>query len=1717
MVGGTGWVGCFVVGLLAPCNKLPGDSLRLFVKSAVGSVCGAVLAAGLGVVVPSGAAAASGLVAADEVVEGLSGDVGSLRDLEALPSQPPAAGFGDGGGGLVSESWPVWGLPGARGGDDPGIGEDVLPVAFVKSLRPRFTALAGQGSYRFTVLDVAGKDVVWDSGEVTSSTDGCVITDGEASCTMVDQVLRNGETYRLRSVAGGVTKDRLFAVRVEPGIGGANGVVTLGQMYETPAGGLVQIGLAFSSGEQGAVAASDSDSGGAGLARAGLPAGWQWSGPVAGFMEIERVRDSVEYSGYRDLLLVRSDSGSQTLGCVEQSGSELLSCASLVGGVFGGGSLTAEVYPDGSVVVATQGSGQNWTFDSQGRLVAAGATGLASIEFAHREVAGVDGSVLSQIAVPDLGWQWDFQYAGDAGCETAELPAGFVAAPSGYACGWTEPDGKRSSIFYTQPDGASVPRISRVVHAPADCALVECDVAELGVFDLGWDEFNRLAFHRQDGVVEAMLIGNLDPGDEQVWGRFTYDDLGRLASTEQGVLKPGGRGGAEVGRVTTSYSYEAAPQEFQPAFRQLVTTTSGPGAPDFSTVQAVDAAGRLQFKVADDGVIDQYVWDADKPLQYGAVVGGLSVSGTQYDKDYRPVREVAGPLAAFDLERCAANAPDRGNASCQLVDGAPLDSVTARELSYDDPASVGTGLRGQWYPNTKLTGHPVAATQLHSGTGSEAGFVIDPPPAVGDQWSLSLTGALVLDTKATWNVTVEVPDGMFTQATLLVDGQVCLVMPKGGTSAACTVASDGDARVPMELAMAHDPNGQGTGRVVVSVQPGPFDPPTTDDEHFLQLAGATTAATGIDHDPDGTPVRATHKYSYEDPNTDLPTATTQVATEDTNGPQTRVTRSAYERTEYGGNRPTVFTNESGSQSTQHYWGLHDTPKSVGLANLDQIPTEYQDVPQLGQVQYTESSGGNQQWGIYDHKGVQVCEAITQTGHDPQWSCQERDPRGRLLKATARGQDGQADIVTEYTYLFDPEPGQSPFITQSTRTEAGKPTLTTLTREWASGIFDLYIDAQGSTTQHFYDATGAITETRTTINPNQARPQTVNTQGSASLVNTSEPVTIVRKTSYDELLRPKTLSNDTQVLAEIHYDNDDPRKIVGYDYLDGKASLDIQFDQYGYDNGITWHLPDADIAATWTRTAAGQLLSEQFHDLTNTYHYDGWGRLTQAVTSHNGVDNHFLYSWDINSQRTCAAHETNNHAQGHCDQANTATTFTYNNDRLIASSSPATRIPNDPFTNDGSYKKIGDQSYQYDAARQLTTAQSEPNTNHTTATVDYLRDADNRILTQTTTGNNAGAYTNIYPQPGFDAGPIAVVTATGEVLTTQSLPGGLVQQGDDKLIITAAGGLATLTLDANANLGDNQVEPWGPYGEPITPQTDTPNQPKVGWHGQNSNFDATLLNLGARPYRSDLAMFLRPDPIPGGSGTANEYAYVSGDPINSTDLTGTSTQWHVALFGSMFSLITSAIAFWGVAKLVNAIPLGVTGTMRQVIRAGLQLTVQATASVGFSIALQTGIQGGFNMDLWQWLATGITAAIAGITAMAVTARSSHLAKVKRVQAAARVRHDARFAAHRRYEQRLEFEANQAELAQQKRTLDNMKKRVRELREEAAAAPPSPPARPKTPNTRGHNQRFAEDSAIVQREGPCGPICKERGFSAFEPGGRKRFSSNLWDAFSGQGKR
>jgi RHS repeat-associated protein len=120
----------------------------------------------------------------------------------------------------------------------------------------------------------------------------------------------------------------------------------------------------------------------------------------------------------------------------------------------------------------------------------------------------------------------------------------------------------------------------------------------------------------------------------------------------------------------------------------------------------------------------------------------------------------------------------------------------------------------------------------------------------------------------------------------------------------------------------------------------------------------------------------------------------------------------------------------------------------------------------------------------------------------------------------------------------------------------------------------------------------------------------------------------------------------------------------------------------------------------------------------------------------------------------------------------------------------------------------------------------------------------------------------------------------------------------------------LTTDA-AGRQAGALRTFDPYGQPLADVPDnSPGSMDYGWLGQHQRAyehagDLSLVQMGARPYSPLLGRFLSVDPVEGGS--ANDYDYVVGDPINSMDLDGNG--W----FSSLVKAVTK------VAEIVSWVP------------------------------------------------------------------------------------------------------------------------------------------------------------------------------------------------------
>lgn len=1594
-----------------------------------------------------------------DLASGLPTTAGSLVSLPALPSESPESGYEGGGGGLIGQPYPVWGLPGARSATDPGIPINVLPVGSVISLRPTFTATPGQSSYRFVVQDSAGQNTIWDSADAGSNPD-CSVSSDNVSCTLPEAKvgqLVNGQTYRVVTTAGTVTTPRLFVVNDQPGASGSNGAGSMGRPYSSAASRM-RVGITYTTADQGPTPGTAVSDG----ARWGLPAGWEWEGPPGGFITLTRSVNAAEYAGYTELLTVDTKSSKQTLGCQKPQGAVQATCGPMNQGASGQG-LVGVVQDDGSVVIIDQSTGQNFTFDTNNQLVSLGGAGTAQIGFTYRNLPNSTAPVLATMAVPDTGWQWNFLYSGDAGCEDSQLSEGFVKAPAGYTCGWSEPSGDRTLIFYTQPDGATVPRISRTVQTPPTCQTWQsCDASQLSVFEMGWDSKNRPVYTRQDAVVTAAVLGNISQDDQSYWSKIQFDDLGRIQQVQQMLFKPDGAGGSgPIGGQTDTYDYQPADSQYAPATQQVSVTTSADGVPTTTSINAFDDTGRQIFVVAPDGVTRQTVWDPDKTMVYAHIQNGYSVSSASYDSQNRMISSTAGGPEAFNLATCAAVPADGSvpsEASCAPTGNAAATTVT-KNYSYDMPSATGNGLRAQWYDNQQYSGNPSATT--FESQDSSSGFGLSAPAGVkNDGWSVVMTGGIALPKATTWNLSVDVPQGMFSGGTLLVNGTICAVVVPDDTEAACTFTSDGST-YPVALYLANADGGRASGNVSFSVQSN-VGRKITNNSSFLPFWGQIGQLTSIDHNEDGSPVTYVAQYGYDSPLTTQPTTITQLPIGPVSGslPDSVSRTMTYESNGYGGATPMKITGPTGDSRAVTYWGMKDTPDS--LPNSNQIPASLLKVPQQGLQKVHTGASGTQLWSVYDQYGNIACHAQVQQGNDPAWSCIESDGRGYITRSVTRGQDGQDEVDRTYTYYFDPSAGDAPWVTQITRTEAGNST-TSESRTWLGGHRDTYVADDGSTTSYTWTPSGQPSSTTTQVSmagAQKAIAQAAQQAGeqltaAAKRAGVTAPVipalapptaqnqnlTIHYENEFDDQGRMKTLSDGQQTLASINYSDSDPRQILSVDLLDKKLSVVNQFDQYNRPTSATWNLPDGSFTSNLTNSVAGRISGEQFDSVENSFRYDPYGRLMQADLATSDSTHSFTYGFDIDGNRTCAAADIPNPNAAACEDLTGATKFTYENQKLVSTTSPTNAIPPNSLLKDGSFSEIGSQQYGFDASRQLnsvsvpsaikqavaaaapvakspapssgapapsTSAPSPsasapapsasapaPSTSapapatSAPASADAVadpqspvqqltmtRDTQNRIAAQATiTGTSSSGYSYIYAAP--DGPATATVGSDGSVKPLIALPGGLSLIGDSP-VIQSPSGLVALQLNSDGTKGTNTPQVWGPYGEAISVDPISGTSVSTGWHGQNPLVDGTLMNLGVRGYRADVGTFLQPDPLPGGSGTFNDFAYVSGDPINATDLTGTAAMWAEVL-GNIMSCAIEFLLAAALDHLAGKIPESFLSAAWGSIGKATAFLMASGLNLAMSVGLGAALDHGQLPSAFGWVMGGICAAGSGYIA------------------------------------------------------------------------------------------------------------------------------------------
>ncbi|CAL9574880.1 hypothetical protein SUDANB95_04873 [Actinosynnema sp. ALI-1.44] len=344
----------------------------------------------------------------------------------------------------------------------------------------------------------------------------------------------------------------------------------------------------------------------------------------------------------------------------------------------------------------------------------------------------------------------------------------------------------------------------------------------------------------------------------------------------------------------------------------------------------------------------------------------------------------------------------------------------------------------------------------------------------------------------------------------------------------------------------------------------------------------------------------------------------------------------------------------------------------------------------------------------------------------------------------------------------------------------------------------------------------------------------------------------------------------------------------------------------------WRTSDnAQVDSTVARTRAGTVVDETLGGVdarpgAPNYAYDAAGRLTEAWV----VGHHYTYDFTSTADTACP---TGTRANGGLNTNRVRlldetasgvaqTAYCYDAaDRLLATigANAASDVRYDGNGNTTQYTVGGATTHlSWDGADRniaLRTTGTDP------ADVSYVRDATDRIIRRhAAQGDSVTEVRYGYTGSG-DTADFALGAGNKVLSRSISLPGGT--------LYTWKPAAEQVTLDHPAVRGDlalttgadgkqvGALRTFTPFGEPLTaagtvdPDNVPDNQPGQldhGWLGQHQRpyehaGALSTVQMGARPYSPLLGRFLSVDPVEGGS--ANDYDYVNGDPVNTTDLDG----------------------------------------------------------------------------------------------------------------------------------------------------------------------------------------------------------------------------------------
>ena len=507
-------------------------------------------------------------------------------------------------------------------------------------------------------------------------------------------------------------------------------------------------------------------------------------------------------------------------------------------------------------------------------------------------------------------------------------------------------------------------------------------------------------------------------------------------------------------------------------------------------------------------------------------------------------------------------------------------------------------------------------------------------------------------------------------------------------------------------------------------------------------------------------------------------------------------------------------------------------------------------PQLLVTKYESYSALDQPTRIVDSPGGASSPARTTTI--------TYDAAGRQLKTKQAG-GGTAIPPTETLYSAKSGmPEVQRFVCEAPQNCTGFDSQAVTTTYNTLGRVISYEDADGNVSQTGYDLLG-----RPVVATDGKGTQTMTYDGnSGALVGMTDSAAGTFTAAYDADGNIVAQGLPNGLLAQTTYDETGAPVHLRYDKVTG-CSLNCTWLDFDVEESIH-----------------GQWLRQSSNLSAQEYAYDKAGRLTLVKdTPQGGGCTTRSYSFDANSNRTRLITRAPG-TGGACDTRSTGTTKSYSydtGDRLVGASITYDnwgRITNLP----SAYSGGGTLTTSY-YSNDLVQSQSQDGITNT-----YALDAAMRQRQRTQTGgSNPG--TEVYHYAGGSDSPVWIdrgsswsrnIVGFGALAVLDSANGITFQLSNLHGDI-----VATASSDPNATRLLSTFE-FDEYGNPRGRTAG-----KYGWLGgkqRRTELPSGVIQMGVRSYVPAMGRFLSPDPIEGGS--ANDYEYAAGDPINNFDLTGT---------------------------------------------------------------------------------------------------------------------------------------------------------------------------------------------------------------------------------------